>query len=55
MCLWDLEMGLNIVCTLKINGKRDLLTVFSSRGKIQNATKPLMRMKSLMTFPNQFL
>ena len=35
-------MGVNIVCTLKIDEKHDLLTIFSSRGQTQNATKPLV-------------
>ena len=31
-CLSGLAMGVNIVCTWKIEGKHDLLTTFSSRG-----------------------
>ena len=27
-CLSGLEMGVNAVCTLKIDGKHDLLTIF---------------------------
>ena len=38
-CFSDLEMSVNPVCTLKIDGKHDLLTVLSSRGQKQNATK----------------
>ena len=34
-------MDANIVCTLKIDGKHDLLTIFTSRGQKQIATKPL--------------
>ena len=41
MCLLGLEMGVNTVCTLKMDGKYDLLTIFSSRGLKQNATKVL--------------
>ena len=37
----SLEMVVNTVCTLKIDGKHDLLTIFSSRGQKQNSTKPL--------------
>ena len=32
VCLMGLEMGVNIVCTLKTDGKHDLLT-FSQRTK----------------------
>ena len=38
-CLSGLEMGVNIVCSLKIDGKRDWLTFFSSIGQKQNATQ----------------
>ena len=41
MCLSGLEMGANIVCMLKIDGEHDLLTILSSKGQKQNATKPL--------------
>ena len=46
------------ICTLKINGKDNLLT-FSARGQKQNATKPLTKthiahMKLLAMFQNQF-
>ena len=41
MCLSGLKMGVNSVCTLKIDGKHNLLTIFSSRRQKQNATKPL--------------
>ena len=30
-CLSGLEMGVNTVCTLNIDGKHDLLAIFSSR------------------------
>ena len=40
MCLSGLEMSVNIVCTLKIDGKHDLFTSFSSRAQKQNANKP---------------
>ena len=39
MCLSGLEIGVNTVCTLKVDGKHDLLTIFSSRGQKQNAAK----------------
>ena len=39
MCLSGLEMGVNTVCTLEVDGKHDLLTIFSSRGQKQNAAK----------------
>ena len=32
-------MGVNTVCTLQIDGKHDLLTIFSSRGQKQNAER----------------
>ena len=35
-------MGVNPVCTLKVDRKHDLLTTFPSRGQKQNAAKPLM-------------
>ena len=39
--LSGLEMVSNTVCTLKIDGKHDLLTIFSARGQKQKAAKPL--------------
>ena len=33
MCLSGLQMGVNTVCTLNMDGKHDLLTIFSSRGQ----------------------
>ena len=48
-------MGGNRVCTLKIDGKHDLLTIFSSREQKQNASKPLTsHVKLLTTFSNRF-
>ena len=38
MSLSGLEMGGNTVGTLKIDGKHELLTIFSSRRHKQNAT-----------------
>ena len=39
MCM-GLEMGVDTVCPLKIDGKYDLLTSFTSREQKQIATKP---------------
>ena len=40
-CKHSLHMGVNTVCTLEMEEKHDLLTIFSSRGLQQNAIQPL--------------